>query len=348
VDAASWGRVLALQEAEAAGGAPPPPSAPGSPAGAAAPAGGASPPRPPPPAPLPPLPPAAVPPSAVAAPPAPAVMSKDGAEGGATADKAVGGDLEASLELEGGGGGSSKQGRGRGCCGRGCGGGGCRGCGGGCRGCAGCGAGCGPTASWLGTAALRTLPLTGTVLLLLLTRVPQFRVKGALQSPTPRFLWRLGTLGDFGVSASLVVQLLDILRAGVNWRYETLYGGSLFWGRGGVGCVLSGFGGSAELAVPLPPLASPPPCCPSRPRPPAPSSPTAPPVPALLPFGAMSVITLLLYRRELRTHWRTPFREAVSRVSGGQCLGGGLGVQPRCIQNGLCASATANLPLNPQ
>jgi hypothetical protein len=40
----------------------------------------------------------------------------------------------------------------------------------------------------------------------------------------PRFLWNLGTLGDFGISASLVVQLRRILtEPSVNWRFELLY-----------------------------------------------------------------------------------------------------------------------------
>jgi hypothetical protein len=125
-------------------------------------------------------------------------------------------------------------------------------------------------AAWLRTAALRTLPLTGTVLLLLLTRVPQLRIKGALQSPTPRFLLKLGTLGDFGISASLVVQLLDVLRAGISWKYELLY------------------------------------------------------VPALLPFVAMSALTLAVFRRDLRgTPWQRPFREAFNRVGGAFFFRGG-------------------------
>lgn len=43
-------------------------------------------------------------------------------------------------------------------------------------------------------------------------------------STTPRFLWDLGTFGNFGISASLVVQLREILtEPSVSWKYELLY-----------------------------------------------------------------------------------------------------------------------------
>lgn len=43
-------------------------------------------------------------------------------------------------------------------------------------------------------------------------------------SPLPRFLWHLGNFGKFGISASLVVQLRDILsEPTVHWKYELLY-----------------------------------------------------------------------------------------------------------------------------
>lgn len=43
-------------------------------------------------------------------------------------------------------------------------------------------------------------------------------------STTPRFLWALGTFGNFGISASLVVQLRAILtEPSVSWKYELLY-----------------------------------------------------------------------------------------------------------------------------
>jgi hypothetical protein len=46
----------------------------------------------------------------------------------------------------------------------------------------------------------------------------------AAHSTTPRFLWDLGTFGYFGISASLVVQLREILtEPSVSWKYELLY-----------------------------------------------------------------------------------------------------------------------------
>lgn len=77
----------------------------------------------------------------------------------------------------------------------------------------------------LADAVLRTLPLTGTVLLLVVTRVPQMRLQGLLQATEPRFLVSLGSLGDFGISSSLVVQLMNIGRTSnpINWTYQLLY-----------------------------------------------------------------------------------------------------------------------------
>ncbi|KAF8068175.1 hypothetical protein HT031_001861 [Scenedesmus sp. PABB004] len=70
---------------------------------------------------------------------------------------------------------------------------------------------------------LRTLPLWLTVLLLLLTRIPALPIKRTLQSINPSFALRLGNFGVFGISASLVVQLRQILTSQVSWKYELLY-----------------------------------------------------------------------------------------------------------------------------
>jgi hypothetical protein len=47
-------------------------------------------------------------------------------------------------------------------------------------------------------------------------------------------------------------------------------------------------------------------------------------VPFILPFFAMSLVTVLLHRRKMAAAWHVPFREAVSRVKGEQraALGG--------------------------
>eukprot|EP00775_Hariotina_reticulata_P006159 gene6159-6396_t len=73
-------------------------------------------------------------------------------------------------------------------------------------------------------AVARTLPLWLTVLLLLLTRIPQLGIHDAFISTSPSFKISLGSLGTFSMSAALVLQLKDILTVpGINWKYETLY-----------------------------------------------------------------------------------------------------------------------------
>ncbi|CAD7695229.1 unnamed protein product [Ostreobium quekettii] len=77
------------------------------------------------------------------------------------------------------------------------------------------------------TAALgpvgRTMPLWGTILLLVITRIPQIGVKDLLQKEDPHLKVDLGTLGDFRVSAALVVSLSGILEEQVAWSYQMLY-----------------------------------------------------------------------------------------------------------------------------
>ena len=70
----------------------------------------------------------------------------------------------------------------------------------------------------------RTFPLWGTVLLLVLTRIPQIGLKDLLTRKEPNFAIVLGTYGTFQISASLVLQLQDILTyPNMNWKYELLY-----------------------------------------------------------------------------------------------------------------------------
>lgn len=51
-------------------------------------------------------------------------------------------------------------------------------------------------------------------------------------------------------------------------------------------------------------------------------------VPFVLPFLAMSAITIVLHRRNMHVPWWTPFREAFSRVKGE----GGVWWLPACMQ----------------
>jgi lactate permease len=67
-------------------------------------------------------------------------------------------------------------------------------------------------------------PPHNIVLLLLVTRVPQFGLKSLLQRTTPKLSAGLGSLGVLSVSAALVLKLDDIAQnEGISWTYQTLY-----------------------------------------------------------------------------------------------------------------------------
>ena len=71
---------------------------------------------------------------------------------------------------------------------------------------------------------LRTSPITGTVLLLILTRIPQIGLNELLKKTSPHFSIYFGTYGIFRLSASLVFQLEEILSyPTLHWKYEMLY-----------------------------------------------------------------------------------------------------------------------------
>lgn len=71
---------------------------------------------------------------------------------------------------------------------------------------------------------LRTFPIWGVVLVLIVTRVQAIGLKEILQRRTPFFSIYFGTYGTFRLSASLVFQLIDIFTyPNLNWRYELLY-----------------------------------------------------------------------------------------------------------------------------
>ncbi|KNC87620.1 hypothetical protein SARC_00251 [Sphaeroforma arctica JP610] len=71
---------------------------------------------------------------------------------------------------------------------------------------------------------LRTFPLTGTVVLLILTRLPMLPLKGWLTTNDPNVGVQLGTLMYFQISASLKMLFNDILGdTTVSSKYETLY-----------------------------------------------------------------------------------------------------------------------------
>ena len=71
---------------------------------------------------------------------------------------------------------------------------------------------------------LRTSPITLTVLLLILTRIPQIGLNSLLKKTEPNFTIYFGTYATFRLSAALVFQLENILTyPSLNWKYELLY-----------------------------------------------------------------------------------------------------------------------------
>ncbi|KAL7528685.1 hypothetical protein ACHAWF_002665 [Thalassiosira exigua] len=79
-------------------------------------------------------------------------------------------------------------------------------------------------ASYVKEFLLRTSPITGTVLLLIITRIPQIGLNELLKKTEPNFAIHFGTYGIFKLSASLVFQLEAILTyPNLHWKYELLY-----------------------------------------------------------------------------------------------------------------------------
>jgi lactate permease len=79
-----------------------------------------------------------------------------------------------------------------------------------------------------GTIATPTLikalfPLWGTVLVLILTRIPQIGLKGLMTLKEPAYATSLGSLGDFSISSALVASLTNIFGTTASWSFATLY-----------------------------------------------------------------------------------------------------------------------------
>ena len=70
-------------------------------------------------------------------------------------------------------------------------------------------------------------PLWATVLVLLVTRIPQLGLRTALTASTPALEVAIGGLGQFSISAALVLQLQGIFGTEANWTYQVLYVPSL-------------------------------------------------------------------------------------------------------------------------
>jgi lactate permease len=72
-----------------------------------------------------------------------------------------------------------------------------------------------------------TFPLWGTILILIITRIPAFGIKHILQLREPTLDVDLGSLGILGISPSLVVSLKEIFNTAVAWSHSVLYVPSL-------------------------------------------------------------------------------------------------------------------------
>ncbi|WP_166425540.1 L-lactate permease [Paraglaciecola sp. 20A4] len=68
-----------------------------------------------------------------------------------------------------------------------------------------------------------SFPLWGTVMLLVITRIPDLGIKSLLQLTSPAWHLGLGQLGDFSISAALVLKLEHILRTDIVWQHNLLY-----------------------------------------------------------------------------------------------------------------------------
>lgn len=66
-------------------------------------------------------------------------------------------------------------------------------------------------------------PLWGTLVVLVLTRVPAIGLKGLITLAKPEWGGALGTLGTFSITPALVLKLENILGTGASWAYQTLY-----------------------------------------------------------------------------------------------------------------------------
>jgi lactate permease len=73
------------------------------------------------------------------------------------------------------------------------------------------------------SVARALFPLWATVLVLLLTRIPQLGLRALLTMSTPVLELPLGSLGHFSVSPALVLRLREIFGTDVEWTHQVLY-----------------------------------------------------------------------------------------------------------------------------
>ena len=135
---------------------------------------------------------------------------------------------------------------------------------------------------------LRTFPLWGTVLLLILTRIPQIGLRSLLNRTEPGFAIYFGTYGTFRCSAALVLQLQNILTyPNLNWTYAALY------------------------------------------------------IPFLVPFVLISLITMIIFRKDLQRRPRAIAGVVVDRLTNPAiALGGALVLVQLMIKEGPASPAS--------
>lgn len=66
-------------------------------------------------------------------------------------------------------------------------------------------------------------PLWGTVLVLIVTRIPDLGLKGLLTASEPVVAVSLGTLGEISLSTALVIKLTSIFGTDATWSFAALY-----------------------------------------------------------------------------------------------------------------------------
>lgn len=72
-----------------------------------------------------------------------------------------------------------------------------------------------------------SFPIWATVLILVITRIPQLGIKSILQLSDPSLTFGLGMLGELSISASIVLRLDTILGTQESWSHSLLYVPSL-------------------------------------------------------------------------------------------------------------------------
>lgn len=72
-----------------------------------------------------------------------------------------------------------------------------------------------------------SFPIWGTLLLLIITRIPQLGIKSLLVANEHNLILSLGSMGTFTISPALVLSLKGIFGTNINWSHSVLYVPSL-------------------------------------------------------------------------------------------------------------------------